>query len=82
MSGSYVALHKHEILDLIRDAAGDSESGSQMSFAERPDHSVEVTFTTAQQARDIGRVLYDRFGGELDVQPVDGGASARISWWR
>jgi hypothetical protein len=83
MSGPYVAHHKHEILDLIRDATGDPEQPeSRISVTERPDRSVEVTFAAAQQARDIGRDLYDRFGGELDVQLVDGGASTRIFWWR
>jgi hypothetical protein len=77
-----VSHHKHEILDLIRDSMGGSEPKSRISVTERSDRSVEVSFAAAQKARDIGRVLYDRFGGELDVQLADGGASARIFWWR
>jgi hypothetical protein len=86
MSGLYVVQHEDEILGLIRDSVNGPGNEYQrdplIRIAETPDRSIEVTFTDARLARDIGRDLYQKYGGELEVQVVDDGRSVRVTWWR
>jgi hypothetical protein len=86
ISGHYVTEHRDEILDLIRDTINglEHENRREPSFriAESPSGSIEVTFTNAQLARDIGQILHQKYWGELEVQVEDGGESVRVMWWR
>jgi hypothetical protein len=86
MNGPFVAQHKDEIINLIRQWVNGFEQESHRAppfrITERPASPIKVTFVKAHLARDIGRSLQMKYMGELDIRPEDGGESFRVTWWR
>jgi hypothetical protein len=86
MSGPFVTRHKDEILDFVRQAGarrGYEHHWERIARTEDVEgSSVEVTFTIARLAAEIGRSLFQKYWGELDVQILDDGEGLRVEWWR
>jgi hypothetical protein len=86
MTGPRVAQHKDEILDLVHDTikgmGPESYEVPSIRISESPACFIEVSFTKAHLAREIGRILHGKYGGELDIQAGDGGESMSVTWWR
>ena len=86
LSGEFLASHKDEILNLIRNVEQKEKAEHAqrrlMAFEEHDDGSVLATFTDPQLARAAGEAVYRAYRGELDFAYQENEFLLRVAWHR
>jgi NMD protein affecting ribosome stability and mRNA decay len=86
LSGDFLAQHRDEILNLVRNKA-EGETAQHpmkrlMDIEERVDGGLEITFTDVHLPRGVGDAIRRAYEGELDIQYTDEAGIVRVYWTR
>jgi NMD protein affecting ribosome stability and mRNA decay len=85
LSGDFLAEHRDEILNLIRNLEAREKAEHPlkrlMAITESED-GLSVTFTDAHLARGAGEAIHHAYEGELDYEYTKEDTMLRVSWTR
>lgn len=85
LSGEFLAQHKDEIMNLIRNKAeqeGKEHPLKRIMDMEEQEGELVITFTDAHLPRGIGEALHRAYEGELDYEYTKEDIMLRVSWHR
>jgi hypothetical protein len=86
LSGPFLAEHREEILNLIRNKV-DAEKGQRpmkrlMDISDEPDGELVITFTDEHLPEGVGNALESAYEGELTIKFSDEAGIIRATWHR
>jgi NMD protein affecting ribosome stability and mRNA decay len=85
LTGDFVALHRDEILNLIRNQTRKADSVNPLErvmSVEAQSNGIELTTTNEKLAQRIGRAIFKAYSGRVEYQWSPDNKLARVYWHR